>query len=112
MIRSLNQLIEWRGKPSVIRCDNGPEFICHEFTHWAKQHGIRIEYIQPGKPQQNTYIKRHNKTIRHSWLSKNLFDTLKEAQEHATTWLCFIIIKGRKNEFSQIAIGKGLILYY
>ena len=89
VIRSLNQLIEWRGKPSVIRCDNGPEFISHEFTQWAKQHRIRIEYIQPGNPQQNAYIERHNKTIRYSWLSKNLFDTLEEVQEHATTWLWF-----------------------
>ena len=51
VISSLNQLIEWRGKPSVIRCDNGPEL-----TQWAKQHRIRIEYIQPGNPQQNNSI--------------------------------------------------------
>ena len=56
VIRVLNQLIEWRGKPSAIQCDNGPEFISHEFTGWAKKHDIRTEYIQPGKPQQNAYI--------------------------------------------------------
>ena len=89
VLRSLNQLIEWRGKPSVIRCDNGPEFISHEFAHWAKQNKIRIEFIQPGNPQQNAYIERHNKTIRYSWLSKNLFDTLEEVQDHATNWLWF-----------------------
>ena len=89
VIRSLSQLIEWRGTPSVIRCDNGPEFISHEFTRWAKQQCIRIEYVQPGNPQQNAYIERHNKTIRYSWLSKNLFDTLEEVQEHATNWLWF-----------------------
>ncbi len=89
VIRTLNQLIEWRGTPSVIRCDNGPEFISHEFTRWANNHGIRIEYIQPGKPQQNAYIERHNRTIRYSWVSKHLFETLEEVQDYATQWLWF-----------------------
>lgn len=89
VIRTLSQLIEWRGKPSVIRCDNGPEFISHEFTNWAKKHSIRIEYIQPGKPQQNAYIERHNRTIRYSWVSKHLFETLEEVQDYATRWLWF-----------------------
>ncbi|EFH74844.1 transposase, partial [Vibrio cholerae RC385] len=57
------------------------------FTEWAKKLGIRIDYIQPGKPQQNAYIERHNKTIRYSWVSKHLFDTLEEVQDYATQWL-------------------------
>lgn len=89
VIRTLNQLLEWRDKPSIIRCDNGPEFISHEFTSWAKRQGIRIEYIQPGKPQQNAYIERANRTARYSWVSKYLFDTLEEVQEYATKWLWF-----------------------
>ena len=40
VIRTLSQLIEWRGKPSVLRCDNGPEFISHEFTNWAKKRRV------------------------------------------------------------------------
>ncbi|HFG1949655.1 TPA: DDE-type integrase/transposase/recombinase [Vibrio cholerae] len=43
VIRTLNQLLEWRAKPMEIRCDNGPEFISHEFTEWAKKLGIRID---------------------------------------------------------------------
>ncbi|QEQ95939.1 IS3 family transposase [Neptunomonas concharum] len=89
VIRTLSQLIEWRGKPSVIRCDNGPEFISHEFTEWARKHSIRIEYIQPGKPQQNAYIERFNRTARYSWVSKHLFETLEEVQDYATQWLWF-----------------------
>lgn len=89
VIRALEQLIEWRGKPIALRCDNGPEFISHTFTDWAKEHGIRIEYIQPGKPQQNAYIERQNRTIRYSWVSKHLFDTLEEVQDYATRWLWF-----------------------
>lgn len=89
VVRVLDQLLEWRGKPTAIRCDNGPEFISHEFVGWAQKRGIRIEYIQPGKPQQNAYIERANRTIRYSWLSKHLFDSLEEVQDYATKWLWF-----------------------
>ena len=89
VIRALNQLLERRTQPNAIRCDNGPEFISREFTQWAKNRGIRIEYIQPGKPQQNAYIERANKTIRYSWVSKHLFETLEEVQDYATEWLWF-----------------------
>jgi len=89
VIRALNQLLEWRQKPLAIRCDNGPEFISNEFTQWASKRGIRIEYIQPGKPQQNAYIERANRTIRYSWVSKHLFETLDQVQGYATKWLWF-----------------------
>jgi putative transposase len=87
--RILDQLIEWRGKPRAIRCDNGPEFISGAFIKWAKKKRIRIDYIQPGQPQQNAYIERHNRTVRYSWLSKHLFETLEEVQDYATDWLWF-----------------------
>ena len=89
VIRELKQLIEWRGKPTVVRCDNGLEFISHDFTKWAKKHSIRIEYIQLGNPQQNAYIERHNRTIRYSWVSKHLFETQEEVQDYAKQWLWF-----------------------
>ena len=44
VIRCLNQLIEWRREPTVIRSDNGPEFISHEYTEWACKQGLRSEY--------------------------------------------------------------------
>lgn len=89
VLRVLEQLLEWRSKPVAIRCDNGPEFISHEFIAWAQRRNIRIDYIQPGKPQQNAYIERHNRTIRYSWVSKHLFDSLDEVQDYATQWLWF-----------------------
>lgn len=61
--RTLNRLLEWRDKPLAVRCDNGPEFISHEFVRWATEHEIRIDYIQPGKPQQNAYIERYNRAL-------------------------------------------------
>lgn len=89
VIRVMEQLLEWRKHPLAIRCDNGPEFISHDFTDWCKKKNIRIEYIQPGKPQQNAYVERHNRTMRYSWVSKHLFETLEEVQDYATQWLWF-----------------------
>jgi len=64
VIRSLKQIIGWRGKPLAIRCDNGPEYPSAAITEWAGQWGIKLEYIQPGKPQQNAYVERFNRTVR------------------------------------------------
>lgn len=89
VIRVLEHLLEWRDKPTVIRCDNGPEFISRKFVQWANEQNIIIEYIQPGKPQQNAYIERHNRTIRFSWVSKHQFDSLEQVQNYATKWLWF-----------------------
>jgi len=58
VIRSLERIIEWRGKPKVIRCDNGPEYLSGKLVDWASKLRIRLQYIQPGKPQQNAYVKR------------------------------------------------------
>ena len=54
---------------------------------WAEAHGIRIEHIQPGKPQQNAYIERYNRTVRYDWLSHYLFESIDEVQDFATQWL-------------------------
>ena len=89
VIRVLEQLLEYRETPKAIRCDNGPEFISGKFTQWAAKKGINIEYIQPGNPQQNAYIERHNRTIRYSWLNKHLFESIKEVQDITTKWLWF-----------------------
>lgn len=53
VIRSHDRIIEWRGKPAAIRCDNGPEYISAVTLAWAAKQGIRIDFIQPGQPQQN-----------------------------------------------------------
>jgi putative transposase len=87
VVRSLNQIIEWRGAPQVIRVDNGPEYVSGLLKTWAEARDIHIEYIQPGKPQQNAYIERYNRTVRHEWLDQNIFETIQEAQDQATEWL-------------------------
>jgi putative transposase len=79
--------MQWRGIPRVIRCDNGPEYVSAAIVEWARRRGIRMEYIQPGKPQQNAYVERFNRTVRYEWLAQYCFDTITEVQDFATRWL-------------------------
>jgi putative transposase len=87
VVRALKQIIAWRGKPKVIRCDNGPENISAMIQRWANEWGIRLEYIQPGNPQQNAYVERFNRTVRYEWLSQYCWADLEEVQLHATQWM-------------------------
>ena len=89
VVRTLEQLIEWKGKPASIRCDNGPEYAGNTLITWAQQQNIRLNFIEPGKPQQNAYIERYNRTVRYDWLGQHLFSSLNELQEYATQWLWF-----------------------
>ena len=89
VLRALEQLLKYRNVPEVILCGNGAEFASHAFTEWTDKRRIKIKSIQPGKPQQNAYIERHNRTIRYSWLSKHLFESIEDVQNVATKWLWF-----------------------
>ena len=100
VIRSLEQIIAWRGKPLAIRCDNGPEYISQHLKDWATKHPITLLYIQPGKPTQNAYIEGFNRTARHEWLDLHLFESIEQAQLLATQWLW-----SYHNERPHTAIG-------
>ena len=87
VVRALNQIIEWRGAPKTIRLDNGPEYISGTLMAWAEHKGIALAHIQPGKPQQNAYVERYNRTVRHEWLDLHIFESIDEVQQIATEWL-------------------------
>ena len=61
IIRTLERVILDRGKPNIIRTDNGPEFTSKDLELWARDHEIKIQFIQPGRPMQNGYIERFNR---------------------------------------------------
>ena len=100
VIRSLEQIIEWRGKPKAIRCDNGPEYVSSLLAIWAENHNIKLMFIQPGKPQQNAYVERYNRTVRYDWLAQHIFTTIEQVQTSATNWLWTY-----NNERPNMAIG-------
>jgi len=82
--RALEQIIEWRGKPAALCCDNGPEYISQALVEWATKKRITLIYIQRGRPTQSTYIERFNRTARHKWLDLYEFTSVAHAQLLAT----------------------------
>ncbi|NSL92750.1 hypothetical protein B9K05_12385 [Acetobacter syzygii] len=65
MIGSLDRIIEWRGKSGTISVDTGPEYIIGKLLEWAAKQRVILQHIQSGQPQQNAYIERCNRTVRH-----------------------------------------------
>lgn len=87
VIRTLEQVIDWRGKPLYIRVDNGPEYTSKEFELWAREQQITIQYIQPGKPMQNGFIERFNGSYRKEILDAYVFFELNEVRQLTENWI-------------------------
>ena len=80
VIKILERLVMERGRPRAIRVDNGPEFISSALSEWCLDKGIKLVYIQPGKPMQNGYIERFNRSYRQDVLDANLFQSIAQAR--------------------------------
>ncbi len=86
IVAVLEQLVAIHGAPRRIRCDNGPEFVAEVLRDWCERHGITLVFIQPGKPNQNAYIERFNRTYRTEILNTWVFTTLDEVRELSEAW--------------------------
>jgi putative transposase len=86
VIKTLEKVIWLNGKPSNVRCDNGPEFIAKEFQEWCAGNDIRLLYTQPGCPTQNSYIERFNGSYRRAVLDAYIFRTISEVREMIDEW--------------------------
>lgn len=87
VVRTLEQVIRWRGKPTRIRVDNGPEFISGTLGSWCEESGINLQFIQPGKPTQNAYIERFNGSFRKDILDAYLFENIQQVRMMAEEWM-------------------------
>lgn len=87
VIRELEQIAEQRGYPNKLRLDNGPEFISIALADWAQMHHVELEFIQPGKPTQNSFIERFNRTYRTEVLDQYIFKSLFEVRTITESWV-------------------------
>ena len=81
LVRVFELLKAQRDLPDVLWTDNGPEFLGEAFTNWCESTGILIDYIEPGKPNQNAFIERFNRSYREEVLDTWLFRHLDEVRE-------------------------------
>jgi putative transposase len=87
VVRTLEQLKGQRGLPRAIRVDNGPEMRANVFAEWCHENRVRIDYIQPGKPNQNAYIERFNRSYREEVLDPHIFSTLSQVRDISWAWM-------------------------
>lgn len=87
VINALEKVIKENGKPQKIRVDNGPEFCSKEFVEWCESMEIMIQYIQPGKPMQNGFIERFNRSYRQDILDACLFENINQVNELSEEWI-------------------------
>jgi putative transposase len=87
VVRVLDRISAWRGTPKQLRMDNGPELISSQLVAWCQRHNVEMLHIQPGKPNQNAYIERFNRTFRQEVLNAYLFTSLDQVREISWQWL-------------------------
>ena len=87
VVRVLDQLKESRPLPRQLRVDNGPELVSAKLVAWCEANRVAIHHIQPGRPTQNAYIERFNRTFRAEVLNAHLFHSLSEVREIVHQWM-------------------------
>jgi putative transposase len=86
VVRVLDKLVWQYGLPESLRVDNGPEFISMALDNWTRQHGVKLEFIQPGKPAQNAHVESFNGHFRDECLAQASFPTLARARAEIEIW--------------------------
>ena len=86
VIEELEPVFDAYGRPKIIRCDNGREFIARTLKNWLAERGVPIAYIEKGQPQQNCYVERYNGSMRDEVLTNEDFETALEARIIVRQW--------------------------
>jgi transposase InsO family protein len=86
VMAELEAMVAANGKPKIVRCDNGREFIATTLRSWLADRGIAVAYIEKGQPQQNCFVERYNGTMRNEVLANEDFDTVLEARIILQKW--------------------------
>ena len=86
VVRVLNEIAQYEGLPELITIDNGPEFIGKALDAWAYQRGVKLNFIRPGKPVDNSFIESFNGRFRDECLNDHWFVSLDEARRIIEDW--------------------------
>ena len=86
VVAMLEDVAEVRGYPDVLVVDNGPELRGRDLDRWAHEHGVRLFFIDPGKPMQNGSIESFNGRFREECLDQGWFTSLAEARRVIEAW--------------------------
>jgi transposase InsO family protein len=87
LVRLMDEVCARRGRPAIIRTDNGKEFTGRAMLNWAHRHGIALRLIEPGKPNQNAYIESFNGRLRDECLNEHWFVSLNHARAVIRSWV-------------------------
>ena len=87
LVRVFEQITRDHGLPKGIRTDNSPEFLGEAFKQWSKDNGVDLQHIEAGKPNQNAFIERFNRTFREDVRDQHLFSNLDEVRETTHWWM-------------------------
>ncbi len=87
VVRVLDELVAVYGRPEALRMDNGPELIAQVLMDWCREQAIDPRHIQPGKPDQNAFVERFNRTYREGVLDAYVFASIAEVQSVTEEWL-------------------------
>ncbi len=86
MVRWLDEIIERRGRPRTLVLDNGPEMTSKAMFFWSQKRGVKLHFIQPGKPTQNAFVESFNGRFREGCLNQHWFKDLADAQRIISDW--------------------------
>jgi putative transposase len=86
VVRVLERLAMERGVPDEIILDNGPELAGKAVDQWAYERGVRLRFIEPGKPIQNAVMESFNGRLRDECLNQHWFTSLADARQRVEDW--------------------------
>ena len=84
--RFLDDLALRLGLPEEIVLDNGPEGTSRAMFDWSERTGVRLRFIEPGKPVQNAFVESFNGKFRDECLNLYWFHSLRHAREEIARW--------------------------
>lgn len=84
--RFLSRLVDQRGKPKKISCDNGTEFTSKAMFFWSKETGVELGFIQPDKSTGNAFVESLNVKFRNECLNQHWSRILDEARYEIDQW--------------------------